>query len=224
MWSLLNSHSQQAASPQARRRSGAALRLPKSEHINSRRRGPIVEVVLDPSQVNRRTFRRTVLTARAPTLGCEEIRAKARSSSSRMASGASGRFFSPPLEGFVNLARGPLCDANRQSSGQSRELSFAKSSAPSMISPRSASPIAARSAASSSGPSSNVSPSSAAITCHVSAVLERRSLDHDFPGDDLSSGNSHNSRSYRSQHRRSSHGRVCQVVPENLSALTRSHE
>jgi hypothetical protein len=145
-------------------RSGASLCVPESEHFNSRRCGSIVEVVVDPRQVDPPAALETGVNSSRAYVGLRGNKSEGTFQLFANRIGRIGTVFPPPLGGFLDLANGSLCDTNRQPPAQSGEPSLAMSSAPSTISPRLASAIAARRAASSSGPSSNVSASSAAIT------------------------------------------------------------
>jgi hypothetical protein len=145
-------------------RSGATLCVPKGEHFNSRRCGSIVEVVMDPRQVDPPDTLEIGIKSSRAYVGLRGDESKGTFELLANGIGRIWTVFPPPLVGFFDLASSSLCDTNRQPLGQSREPSLIMTSAPSTTSPRLASAIAARSAASSSGPSSNVSASSAAIT------------------------------------------------------------
>jgi len=87
--------------------------VPKSEHINSRRRGSIVEVVLDPSQVDPPDASETSVNSSRAYVGMRRDKGETTFELFANGIGCIGTIFSPPVEGFVNLASGSLGDANR---------------------------------------------------------------------------------------------------------------
>jgi len=87
--------------------------MPKSEHINCRRRGAIVEMVLDPSQVNPPDVSENGVNSSRAYVGMRRDKGEGTFELFANGIGCIGTVFSPPLEGFVNLASGSLCDANR---------------------------------------------------------------------------------------------------------------